>query len=572
MNKIKKKLLYLGGILITIIACLILIYIICDNEYDRRNNNSHNIEVDSIFEYDERFWMCLFSTEGTFGTENSDGESKVGLQENMIDYTNYWDRATRVINLCYNNYKNENRMNEQDLEECKEIMENIMATYERYGYFPRPEYKYANLEYGWVSAMDAPSIMVAAQCMYEVTMDEKYNRFILDLCKYVVKPTRENGFNFENGKEVWPLEYASINSKDDINEYVLNGSLLGYVCVKAMNGIIKDDAIAEYLEAVESTYEKKIEIYRYKNGLWSYYMKGDNVNPMHYVIFEMKLLDAAFYLSDLSFFKEEREYRSNIVKETMQPFFEETGEGMHYVMLRAGRPNYYLVDCYGTTIAFFNSKNELIKEDSNTLSGGLLEQKDFYAAMFLEGTVRGAENYKVYSVMADRRYLLFEGKVVSETKESKEEKINVEYDASYDAVYEENTYNIDAIRDKKLEGDISVICSEEQELDKIYALEIDNLQMQTITPVGIQIWDTSGNGVSRYYTRIDQGKNLIVFDGSGFVGIDALKNIKQIDVRIYTENLDKELFFEVGNLYVFNDSMDYYNYINSSDYHICNGE
>ena len=67
-------------------------------------------------------------------------------------------------------------------------------------------------------------------------------------------------------------------------------------------------------------------------------------------------------------------------------------------------------------------------------------------------------------------------------------------------------------------------------------------------------------------------ENLSKSYGKGEAKVDALKNIKQIDVRIYTENLDKELFFEVGNLYIFNDSMDYYNYINSSDYHICNGE
>lgn len=110
-------------------------------------------------------------------------DSKLSLQENGMDYTNYWVQTVIAITALYK---------EDNIEYAENIIQNEIRTFEKYGFFPRPEY--IDFEYGWVSCMDAPVIGVAAQMLYEKTGKSEYKDFVYKLVEYIKKDVTEHGF------------------------------------------------------------------------------------------------------------------------------------------------------------------------------------------------------------------------------------------------------------------------------------------------------------------------------------------------------------------------------------------
>ena len=67
----------------------------------------------------------------------------------------------------------------------------MMETFKMNGCFPRPAYQ--QFEYGWVSSMDAPTIMFASELYYELTGEGKYREFCLSVLKYALESTDTGG-------------------------------------------------------------------------------------------------------------------------------------------------------------------------------------------------------------------------------------------------------------------------------------------------------------------------------------------------------------------------------------------
>lgn len=276
----------------------------------------------SIFEYPESV-LQIYSALSQEGL-NSDGVAYLAMQDNGEDFVNYWIQGCKCISLLCSYHTEQS--NARYLTQAAEIMEKFMDTWERYRKFPRPAY--AEFDYGWVSSMDAPTIMVASHMLYELTGEEKYRLFIDDLIEYVVKDVSCEGFNVViKPGEIWPLEYAALISDADNAKFVLNGSLVGYLGCRIISDFYRSGNLDKYIGAVERCYRNRLAQYRFEKYEWSRYMMNpETVIPPHYMIFEMKLFDAAYELTGRKFYKLEKEFRQSAIRNVLHLEFVETND------------------------------------------------------------------------------------------------------------------------------------------------------------------------------------------------------------------------------------------------------
>ena len=168
----------------------------------------------SMHDYSETVYSPVMSD-----TKYNFSGTKLDLQENGLDYVNYWVQASIAITTLLNNGVTD---------DVRAVIDCLMGTFFRNGYFPRPPYQ--DFEYGWVSSMDTPVIAVLAQMMYEETNDTKYKDFVTQLSDYMTKNVSEHGYIAQIHGQPWLFEYADTNTTAETGEFVLNGSLLGTLC------------------------------------------------------------------------------------------------------------------------------------------------------------------------------------------------------------------------------------------------------------------------------------------------------------------------------------------------------
>jgi len=549
----------LKRILLTIIIIVMFIMLIgCSNS---------SMKQESIFDMPDSFWDVFLGE--LSGNINSDGEDKQGFQVGTEDYVNYYEQGVNVIT---NSLEYHEDGDEHSLVVAKDIMRRLMNTFHLYGYFPRPEYKSANYEYGWVSSMDAPVIMVGAQMLYEITNNDEYSNFINELVPYVTSFIQENGFNYYLDKDkIWPLEYARKESSDETNMYVLNGSLTGYVAVVGVNKVINNQELSDYIKSVEKAYNSKLKEFHYTDNLWTYYMiNPKTVIPVHYLIYEEKLFQAGYDLNKLEFFKEEYEYRKKLVLKTLGAQFFQKDDGLiEYYILRSGIPNEYQIDSYQTKVEFIDNSGTVVQTDIAKETGTLSNDIDtFYKGMFMHGNINeNVESYRVLSFNGATWYQLFEEPVRISDVYSIEKLDGVEVTTVLDAELDGKNISIKPELSDKQEGDIVFTFPEIIEKGRYYfAIEIENRE-ENETSIGMKIYDESKQGVTRYYTTLLPGKNLLLFDSCGFAGSDQLSGISSIWIRIY-ENKENSAQYRLGNVYKTDNLKGLYEYIQSTEYKI----
>lgn len=304
-----------------LIGLIIFIKLFCNDHINDKASTS-------VFDYNKIIFNP-YLVELEPGALNNDGQNYEGMQENKQDYINYYIQSVKAINYMID-YK-ENSGNKDKLIMSEQILENLKATYERWGNFPRPAYQ--NFEYGWVSSMDAPTIMLASQMLFELTGNEKWEAFVSELSEYISKDVKEGGFTvyFKNSKGeqmAWPLEYAEKSSTVDNSEFVLNGSLVGYLGIQITAGITDSDKLYSYTHKVKKAYTEYFIKYHYKDYDWTYYMLNPLVvNQPHYMIFEKQLFNAIKEIDNDPIFKKEYLHREKVLKNVLKPQFKNRGGG-----------------------------------------------------------------------------------------------------------------------------------------------------------------------------------------------------------------------------------------------------
>lgn len=538
----------------------------------RQEHNSNALKdysnISSIFELPDELWQCYLTIIDESAT-NSDGITYTEMQDNGFDYINYFAQSSIAISNCYSYYF-ENK-DEKLLDQTEDIIQCMMNTWERNGKFPRPEYKYRGYKYGWVSSMDAPVIMLAALMLHELTGKDEYLDFALELIPYCMLNTEEGGFNFPlNDNAIWPLEYASYESDESNNMYVLNGSLTGYIAMLASNIFLKDSTFEQYLNRVEKAYPEKE--FHYENNMWSYYMLNEpKVIPIHYLIFEEKLFDAAYKLNHNEYFNNEYIFRQKLLKQALRiEFYEDEDGRISYYLLRASMPNNYQIDTYGTKIQFLDKRGKVVSENENLISGSLADDiKSFYDGLFMTGVINKKRivKYRLLSNNGIGWYSLFEDEVLingNVLENNKNE--NVKLSGVKDGEYVNNILKVVPELSEYAEADLTITFEEPIDLNSSIVCVETGIEKSVNS--GLIIYDEDGKAATRYYTPLMTGKNLIVFSAHGFTEMSSLENISKIFVRFYEGEEPEEFDVTVGKISVFHNTKDLYDYVMSTEYKI----
>lgn len=171
-------------ILVVCLTIVTLLLAACSSDENEAPKEKH-----SIFEYEELITIYVDSIVPNINELNDVGDSFFGLQNNGKDYVNYYIAASNAISMIIEYREDDN--NKAYLEEAISVEKSLMETFKRNGCFPRPEYK--DYKDGWVSSMDAPTIMVLTQMIYEITGEEQYQNFKNELKEYVLHDTSRGG-------------------------------------------------------------------------------------------------------------------------------------------------------------------------------------------------------------------------------------------------------------------------------------------------------------------------------------------------------------------------------------------
>lgn len=126
-------------------------------------SNCENIILDC---YEQE--ICDLSSDGIYS-------------ENGVDYANPWIMAANGIHYVKNG----------DKATAEKILGRLMQSFYNYNCFPRD--KYLNFEQGWVSCMDAPTVAVLAQILYEKTGEKTYQKYVYDLIPYMMTESYRGG-------------------------------------------------------------------------------------------------------------------------------------------------------------------------------------------------------------------------------------------------------------------------------------------------------------------------------------------------------------------------------------------
>lgn len=510
----------------------------------------------SMHDYSETVYSPILSD-----TNDNISGTKLDMQENGLDYVNYWVQTSLAITALRENGA---------VDGIREVLDSLMGTFQRNGCFPRPPYQ--DFEYGWVSSMDAPVIAVLAQLMYEETNDTKYKDFVTQLSDYMTKNVSEHGYIAQIHGQPWLFEYADTNTTAETGEFVLNGSLLGTLCTAMVARVTGNSELWALVEKQTALYEEMMPQYWYAEDAWCYYMlQPKKVDPPHYIIFEIRLFNALAEATGIDFYGQEAQRRIDLLKNNYRlNVFEQDGI-KHYLFLRGGAPHYYYTDIYDTELVFLDAQDNILQCDR---MGDRTIETSCMTGLYPEETAR-VEWHIVPQVawFVDMGDLNID--FLSNSQTQIPEPLSLTYTASADGYMEENRLQIHADRSEESRCNLTgtLVSTQTATPNAVYALELDNRSDETFT-ANIVVYNTDGYGVDRYLPQLLPGKNLVVFSLPGFVdyGSGTLQNISAFNLRLYTSANTKDSEITVGKFYQFENTFQLQRMIAGSDYAINWGE
>lgn len=507
----------------------------------------------SMHDYSEMVYSPILSE-----TNDNVSGTMLDMQENGLDYVNYWVQTSVAITALRENGA---------VDGIREVLESLMGTFQRNGCFPRPVYR--DFEYGWVSSMDAPAIAVLAQLMYEETGEDRYRDFVASLSEYMTKDVSEHGYIAQIHGQPWLFEYADTNTTAETGEFVLNGSLLGTLCTAMVARVTGNSELWALVEKQTALYEEMMPQYWYAEDAWCYYMlQPKTVDPPHYVIFEIRLFNALAEATGIDFYGQEAQRRIDLLKSNYRlNVFEQDDGTLQYLFFRGGAPHYYYTDIYDTELVFLDAQDNILQCDR---MGDRTIETSCMTGLYPEETAR-VEWHIVPQVAwsVDMGDLNID--FLSNSQTQIPEPLSLTYTASADGYMEENRLQIHADRSEESRCNLTgtLVSTQTATPNAVYALELDNRSDETFT-ANIVVYNTDGYGVDRYLPQLLPGKNLVVFSLPGFVdyGSGTLQNISAFNLRLYTSANTKDSEITVGKFYQFENTFQLQRMIAGSDYAI----
>ena len=528
------------------------------------------VQPDHSFVFDEDILRPFYSD------NNMNRTSYLQMQENGLDYTHYYLLAGQLI-------YDMSVLRTVD-EEMHDILECLMDTYMRYRSYPRPSAQSGDrfLEYGWVTAMDAPSIGVAMILAYELTGDEHYIEFLNTLIPFMKKDVEDGGYLLEiNGKR-WLLEYAWSGVSQDDAFMVLNGSLFGACGTAYIAAYVGDKELRSIVNEQIALYQEKMHKYERNNRSWYYYMLNPlTINQSVKLYIEItsflslsKMLSHGFLGNNngdvAEWLNSEAVNRREAYGRLKRTYAVQTSAGdTAYLWSRYAAPHPYMIDLKNVELVFYNSSDEIV----STVGYDALPN-DIQSAGALVGSISKEAKYvKYFFGDGIRKAQIGEGEIIILSEEDAliPAPLTWSYEVADDVTTNGEFLLLDADQSDALWGSVYVSFQAPRTLtiDQYYSMEIDNRSEKTFG-CGITLYDSDGLAAFRYLPEIVPGKNLQLFNIVGFLENQGeLKDISRFHLRFYTnrDNMDN-ISVLLSDMYCFENTVALHQYVSTTEYRI----
>jgi hypothetical protein len=520
-----------------------------------------------IISLDKEIFYPLFSA----NLPNGPLGKYLGYQKGTDDYINYFTASGMALELLIS----PSRGDSSDIKEALKTLDKLESTFEKHNYFPRPAYK--DLAYGWSSSMDAPLVCLTSLVAFEITGNQRYFNFYEKIIPYLLKSNKEHGFLLKNSDStIFPLEYCGTSTTDSTAKYVLNGSLVSYLSLSIISRAYGNPEITALLTKIDGAYGKRLNAFLREDSLWTYYMLNPlTTNQGHYHIYEMKLFSAIHKISGKKMYRTQYEIREKMLREIYDLKIVNNANSYGYYFLRAAAPHPYVIELYGTSLRFYDSKDNLIHEDSRQRSG-YMSPEEYSKNAYMTGNIsKECTKYELISFKGNIETILFEEQLTDLVSKNSRATIftNYKLTASGDATVENNNQLV-VSKDlsEKVWAEVYISFNSPIRADplKYYYLElsggIEGVNMK------LTLYDSEGNALDRYLPLMTKGNNLVLFSLLGF-NYDTIDNVNKMRLKIYTESkgFQNENSINIEDVGVLDNEFEVIEYLRGSEF-IMNSE
>lgn len=426
-------------------------------------------------------------------------------------------------------------------------------------YFNNNTFKYnfshENLEAGWWSGM-ANSAIIFGLTFCDDVYGTNHQPIIDSLIISIGTDFEKGGClkTIDDGKS-WILEYSWEGINENSVKYVLNGFLYSLTCLKLSSKISSNhDLDALYMEGLEGL-KHKLDEYYFEGVKWTKYDLIPTIEPPHYAIFDIALLESLASLSNNTedWIKDAISKRREILKNSYNLDILKEESGVYSILFSLiGPPHPYWIDVYPIEILIEYNDGDLETIDSYPPKDF---EMDIYKRGFIDFTMDKSRFFEIKQISVISKYLGLEQQLF---KYSLEELIKaIPYEdkelviergaitANYDGVLQDSIVKIEP--ERTFVNDIDSYKSVVAQI-VVPFLEIENFQENSSIVLKVNsdievkdhkffVVSTDGKSYQQFYKSIPKGENIIVLDLKDFEGSEDGIGLNKLIWQIYTSKM-----------------------------------
>lgn len=463
--------------------------------------------------------------------------------------------------LVYTAYKYQQTGDNSYKEQSMGYLALVKELYADTKYYDDNTFKYnfshGKLKPGWWSGM-ANSAIIFGLTFCDNVYDTNHQEIIGALIKNLKTDYRAGGCLYPIGEDKsWILEYAWPDINEKSVKYVLNGFLYSLVCLKMANNIAPNPDLELLFNKGLAGLEHKIDDYYFEGVQWTKYDLKPTIEPPHYAIFDLILLES------LASFKEEKEEwlestlakRRCFLKQAYKIDIVEKDERDYKLMFSLiGPPHPYWIDIYPIRI-------EINYTDGTQKTINSYHPKEFemniHKRGFISFNLDKTEFSRINDITLSSEYLGQSERLFTYCQKELENnvsgvnqpsRIEIEpLNANYDGVLKDSTIVIEPDRMfdsgiKSYKNSVAQIVIPFEEI--VHFKKGENIVLKVNNSIDISthkffIHSEDGQVYQKYYKPISRGENILVLNPSEFEDYDNERGIKKIVWQVYTTKLEE---------------------------------
>ncbi|WP_421810419.1 D-glucuronyl C5-epimerase family protein [Flagellimonas sp.] len=434
-------------------------------------------------------------------------------------------------------------------------------------YFSDNTFKYnfahGKIKAGWWSGM-ANSAMVAGLSYADKVFGSNHNDIIDSLITNLTTSYEKGGSLYSDSEDkAWILEYAWKGMDEASIKSVFNGFVFALVCLERANMISPNPKLEKLILDGKNALEEEVDQFYFEDIEWTKYDLLPTIEPPHYAIFDIMLLEALnggqeWVLNDL-------ERRRRILKNGYR-FNAQINEDGRYSMLFSliGPPHPYWIDTYPLEMeAFFSfGKKKIFLSNPPKDFDVEISKRGFVAFDLTEREFNDLKKIEIQAVYSGERqkvatYGKKEISIITYDESAPNEIDHKELIVGFDAYLDGHEIAVDPNRkydsiNENYRNNIAQIIIPFR--DGLQLKENENLILKTefdfdVSPHRFYLYTENGKVYDRYYLPLRAGKNIVVLNPVGFSEFDVKENIVKLAWRIYTNKMTNKGRMKWGGIY-----------------------